>query len=234
MLIAFLCSITFVPAMLAVLNPPGESASVGFRALAPLDNFLQRHRIAVIASTLIVVLAATPLLLYLPFDFNPVNLQDPNAPSVVTYRELQKNPETSGNDAEVLTPALDQADTIAKRLGALSEVSRTLTLSSFIPADQDRKIATIKSASKDLASALNPPTQQPALSDHDLVAAIRATALDLAKAAGNATDPSSDSARRVADLLTRLAQSDVAIRDKAEAAVTTSLIVDLRADPESN
>jgi hopanoid biosynthesis associated RND transporter like protein HpnN len=227
MLIAFLCSITFVPAMLAVLNPPGESASVGFRALAPLDNFLQRHRIAVIASTLIVVLAATPLLLYLPFDFNPVNLQDPNAPSVVTYRELQKNPETSGNDAEVLTPTLDQANTIAKRLGALSEVSRTLTLTSFIPADQDRKIATIKSASKDLASALNPLTQQPAPSDHDLVAAIRATASDLTKAAGNASGPSSDSARRVADLLTRLAQSDVVIRGKAEAAVTTSLIVDL-------
>jgi uncharacterized protein len=192
-----------------------------------LDNFLQRHRIAVIASTLIVVLAATPLLLYLPFDFNPVDLQNPNAPSVVTYRELQKNPETSGNDAEILARTLDQADTIAKRLGALSEVSRTLTLSSFIPADQDRKIATIKSTSKDLASALNPPTQQPAPSDHDLVAAIRATALDLAKAAGNASDPSSGSARRVADLLTRLAQSDVAIRDKAEAAETTSLIVDL-------
>ena len=96
-----------------------------------------------------------------------------------------------------------------------------------MPADQDRKIATIKSASKDLASALNAPTQQPAPSDHDLVAAIRATASDLTKAAGNASGPSSDSARRVADLLTRLAQSDVAIRGKAEAAVTTSLIVDL-------
>jgi hypothetical protein len=79
------------------------------------------------------------------------------SPSVVTYRELQKNPETSGNDAEVLAPTLDQANTIAKRLGALSEVSRTLTLSSFIPANQDQKTATIKSASKDLASALHPP-----------------------------------------------------------------------------
>ena len=32
MLIAFLCSITLVPAMLALLNPPGEAAAVGFRA----------------------------------------------------------------------------------------------------------------------------------------------------------------------------------------------------------
>jgi hypothetical protein len=113
MLIAFLCSITLLPAMLALLNPPGEPASVGFNALAPLDSFLQRHRIAVIAITIIVVLAGTPLLLHLPFDFNPINLQNPNAPSVATYRELQRNPETSGNDAEVLTSSLDKADVSA-------------------------------------------------------------------------------------------------------------------------
>src|ERR1700685_884756 len=42
MLIAFACSITLVPAMLIVLNPPGEPAAMGFRRLAPLDDFLQR------------------------------------------------------------------------------------------------------------------------------------------------------------------------------------------------
>ena len=128
MLIAFICSITLVPAMLAMLNPPGEAEAVGFKGLAPLDDFLQRHRIAVIAGTILLVLAGSPLLLHLPFDFNPVNLQSPNSPSVVTYRALQRDPETSGNDAEVLAPSLDQADAIAKRLAALPEVSSTLTL----------------------------------------------------------------------------------------------------------
>jgi predicted RND superfamily exporter protein len=41
MLIAFVCSITLVPAVLALLQPPGETAPVGFRRLAPLDDFLQ-------------------------------------------------------------------------------------------------------------------------------------------------------------------------------------------------
>jgi hopanoid biosynthesis associated RND transporter like protein HpnN len=227
MLIAFLCSITLVPAMLALLNPPGEPASVGFSALAPLDDFLQRHRVAVIAGTIIVVLAGTPLLLHLPFDFNPVNLQNPNAPSVITYRELQRNPETSGNDAELLAPSLDQADQIAKRLGSLPEVSRTLTLSSFIPADQTQKIAAIASASKGLVSALNPPQEQPTPSDQDVVTALRTTAADLRKAAGNASGPGADAARDVSDLLTHLAQSDAATRSKAEAAVIPPLIVDL-------
>ena len=108
MLIAFLCSITLVPAMLALLNPPGEIAAVGFRSLAPLDDFLQRHRVAVIAGTILVVLAGTPLLFHLPFDFNPIDLQNPNSPSVVTYRQLQSDPQTSGNDAEILAPSLER------------------------------------------------------------------------------------------------------------------------------
>ena len=77
MLIAFICSVALVPAMLAMLNPPGEVEAVGFKGLAPIDDFLQRHRIAVIAGTILLVLAGSPLLLHLPFDFNPVNLQAP-------------------------------------------------------------------------------------------------------------------------------------------------------------
>jgi len=80
MLVAFVCAITLVPAALVWLKPPGEPAPVGFRFLAPLDDFLQRHRIAVIVATFAVVLAGTPLLFHLNFDFNPVDLQSPNAP----------------------------------------------------------------------------------------------------------------------------------------------------------
>jgi uncharacterized protein len=227
MLIAFLCSITVLPAMLAVLNPLGEPTSGGFSSLAPLDNFLQRHRIAVIAGTIIAVTAGSPLLLNLPFDFNPINLQSPNAASVVTYRELQKDPEAGGNDAEVVTPSLDKANDVAKRLRSIPEVSRTLTVSNFIPSDQDQKIATIKAAARSLGEALNPRRRQPEPSDADLIAAIRSTAADLSRAAGDAIGPGADAARQVSELLERLAQSDTATRNRAEAAVVPSLIYDL-------
>jgi uncharacterized protein len=226
MVIAFLCSITLVPAMLALLNPPGEPASVGFVRLSAVDNYLQRHRVAVIALTVGVVLAGLPLLMHLPFDFNPINLQNPAAPSVMTYRELQRNPETSGNDAEILAPSLDQANDTAKRLAAIPEVSRVLTISSLIPADQDRKIATIGAASKDLTAALN-VSRQPAPTDQDVIAAIRDTAAALSKVAGSAAGPGAESARRVSDLLVKLAQSDTAVRSKTEAAVIPPLIYDL-------
>src|SRR5258705_9660676 len=168
MRVAFACSITLVPASLALLKPPGEPAPVGFRSLAPLDDFLQRHRIAVIAGTFLDVLAGIPLLFHLQFDFNPVDLQSPDS----SYRELQNDPEISGNDAEVLAPSLEKADETAKRLATLPEVSQAVTLNNLIPADQDQKIAALRAASQRLGPALNPPRARPDPSDLENVTAI--------------------------------------------------------------
>jgi hopanoid biosynthesis associated RND transporter like protein HpnN len=226
MLVAFACSITLVPAMLALLKPPGEPAPVGFRSLAPLDDFLQRHRVAVIAGTFLVVLAGTPLLLHLQFDFNPVDLQSPDSPSVVTYRELQRDPEANGNHAEILAPSLEKANETARRLAALPEVSRTLTLSNLIPADQDQKIAALKTTSQRLGTALNAP-RAPAPSDQENIAAIQSAAEVLSAAAGNGEGSGAETARQVSGLLRRLASADAGIRAKAEAAIVPPLIYDL-------
>ncbi|HTB01466.1 MAG TPA: MMPL family transporter [Bradyrhizobium sp.] len=227
MLIAFVCSITLVPAALAWLKPPGEPAPVGFRFLAPLDDFLQRHRIAVIVAVFTVVLAGTPLLSHLNFDFNPVDLQSPNSPSVVTYRQLQNDPATSGNGAEILAPSLERANAAAKRLAALPQVSRTLTLSSLIPADQREKIAALRGASQRLGPALNPPARQPAPSDQDNVGAIQHAADVLSAIAGNQSGPAADSARHVSSLLKQLASADSGVRTRADAAIVPPLLHDL-------
>ncbi len=42
MLVAFLTSITTLPALLDLLNPPGESEPVGYAFLAPVDEFLEQ------------------------------------------------------------------------------------------------------------------------------------------------------------------------------------------------
>jgi hypothetical protein len=107
----------------------------------------------------------------------------------------------------------------AKRHGAGSQ-------SHCRPSRQDRKIASIGAASKDLTAALN-VARQPAPTDQDVIAAIRDTAAALSKVAGSAAGPGAESARRVSDLLVKLAQSDTAVRSKAEAAVIPPLIYDL-------
>ena len=226
MLIAFACSITLVPAALALLNPPGEAAPLGFSRLAPLDALLQRHRIAIIAVTIGLVLAGTPLLLRLPFDFNPINLQNPNSPAVITYRQLQKYPETSASDAELLAPSVEQADAAASRLAALPQVSRTITISSYVPSDQDTKIAELKSASARLGRALGSKTQPPP-TDEETVASIKAAANSLSAAADNQTGAGADAARNVAAQLSRLANADPAVRQQAENAFVSPLRYDL-------
>lgn len=201
--------------MLALLNPPGEAAPVGFKFLAPLDDFLQRHRVSIVVATIGLVLAGAPLLLHLPFDFNPINLQNPTSPAVVTYRQLQKDPETSASDAEILAPSIEQADAAAKRLVDLPQVSRTVTLNSYVPGDQHTKIAELKSASARLGPVLN-SRKQPAPTDDETVASIKDAANALSAAADNQTGAGADAARNVAAQLSRLASADPGVRQKAE------------------
>src|ERR1700716_3089286 len=75
MLVAFLTSITVLPALLNLLNPPGEREPVGYAFLAPLDRFLEDHRVAIVGGTLLTAVAGLPLLYFLSFDFNPINLR---------------------------------------------------------------------------------------------------------------------------------------------------------------
>jgi hopanoid biosynthesis associated RND transporter like protein HpnN len=229
MLIAFIASITLLPALLALLNPPGEANPMGFAALAPLDRFLERHRVPVIVGTLLVIFGGAPLLLKLPFDFNPMNLRDPHQESVATYNELKNDPETGGNSIDVMKPNLGEADAVAARLGKLPEVSRTFTLSNFIPTDQEPKLAAIQAAAGKLDPSLNPKSLEPAPTDQDVVEALNSAGEHLTQLATDEKEggPGAAAAKRLADLLTRLAQSDAATRERASAAFVSTLTIAL-------
>ena len=112
--------------------------------------------------TLAVVAAGLPLLYWLRFDFNPINLRSPKTEAVATYLALKNDPESGANDIQVLEPSLAAADQMAAKLRALPEVARVVTLSSFIPADQQQKLPLIQDAAKTLLPVLNPTAVQPA------------------------------------------------------------------------
>ncbi len=229
MLIAFIASITLLPALLALFNPPGETRAMGFAVLAPVDRFLERHRVGVIVGTLVVVIGGSPLLLHLPFDFNPMNLRDPTTESIATYNELKTDPQTGGNSIDVLTANLAEADAVASRLAKLPEVSRTFTLSTFIPPDQEPKLAAIRTAAAKLDPSLSPESIEPAPSDQEVVDALTSAAGHLTQLAGDEKEggPGAAAAKRLAALLTRLAQADAATRERANAAFVTTLKIAL-------
>jgi uncharacterized protein len=226
MAVALVASVTLLPALLRAFNPPKEPNPLGYAALAPVDRFLQRHRIAVVAGTSIIVLAALPLLLHLKFDFNPASLQDPNSEAIATLRSLGGDPRVRVNVADVLTTRSD-AGAVSKRLSALPEVSQTRTLDTFIPDDQDRKLTLIQNAASSLEPALQ-ASRRSAPSDPEEIAALRSAVTDLQKAADERSGHGPEAARRLAKDLDKLANADTASRRAVEAAFVRPLQMDLQ------
>ncbi|HLH50965.1 MAG TPA: MMPL family transporter [Roseiarcus sp.] len=227
MLIAFATSITFLPALIVLFNPPGEPEPLGYAALAPVDEYLARRRIPIIVGTAIVVVCGLPLLYWLKFDFNPIDLQNPNSEAVATYRELSRDPATGTNAIEALAPSLDQAEALAPRLAKLPEVSRVMTLANFIPADQEQKIPLIQNAAAKLAPAFDSKNAEAPPTDAANIDALNEGADRLNEAAGEQKGPGADAARRLAADLSKLAHGDQALRGNAEQAFIWPLNVAL-------
>jgi uncharacterized protein len=223
MIIAFFTSITVLPALLAVLNPRGEPHSLGFAAFAPVDRFLGHHRTAVVASTVLTVVLASPLLLFLPFDFNPLHLRSPKVESIATFLELRKDPHTEVNSIEIVAPNLAAADLVARRLSKLPQISQAITLSNLVPGDQEEKLRRIREGAITIAPSLNPQDIDPPPTDDETIASLTSTAELLANVAGAEPGPRADAARRLSSALSRLANADPALRKQAEITIAEPL-----------
>jgi uncharacterized protein len=223
MLVAFISSITVLPALLKLLNPPGEMEPVGYAFLAPLDRFLETHRVLIVGGTLLLALGGLPLLYYMKFDFNPMNLRNPRAESIATFLDLRKDPNTGANAINVLTNSEEQARQIEARLEKLPEVLRVMSLDSFVPPDQQPKLKLIAQGAKVLNPALNPDQIDPAPSDQENVESLKSSVVTLRRTAGNDKGPGAVASRRLADALQKLANTDEATRNKAQDVFVTPM-----------
>jgi hopanoid biosynthesis associated RND transporter like protein HpnN len=226
MLIAFVTSVTVLPALIALLNPPGEPEALGYTALAPVDEFMSRHRIPIIIGVLAAVIGALPLLFWLRFDFNPINLNNPKTEAVATYLELAKDPTTETNAIAMLAPNLEAAQAVAARVSKLPEVSHVVTLASFIPEGQAEKLPLVAATAAKLASAFDPKNDEAAPSDAENVDALNEGAGRLNEAAADQKGAGADAARRLAAALSALAKASPELREKAR----DTFIVPLKAD----
>jgi uncharacterized protein len=216
MLVAFISSITALPALLKLLNPPGEDEPVGYAFLAPVDKFLEDYRVPIIVGTLLVAIAGLPLLYFMKFDFNPINLRNPHAESIATFLDLRKDPNTGANAINVLTKSEADARKIEAKLEKLPEVASVRSLDSFVPADQPAKLKLIEKAAKVLMPTLNPESIDPAPSDAENVESLKSSVDSLRRTAGDGKGPGAVASRRLADALQKLADGDQATRDKAQ------------------
>ena len=191
---------------------------MGYKALAPVDRFMERRRIPVIVGTGLVVAAGLPLLYWLQFDFNPLNLRSPKVESVATFLDLRSDPAIGASSIYVLAPNKEAADADMAKLRKLPEVTSVKTIESFIPDDQQPKLAAIRQLGTVLDPVLRPDPNKKPPTDADNVAALKAAVDGLKQAAGTQTGRGATAAKRLADDLAKLADGDEALRKRAHAA----------------
>jgi uncharacterized protein len=224
MVVAYVESLTLLPALIHAVKAPCEPNNLSWPQLAPADAFLTRHRFLVIGITTLVVIAGLPALPYLQFDFNPLDLRSRTSEPIETLLALGKD--AAVNTAEVLARSEADAATISGRLAMLPEVADTRSIATFIPSDQEAKLASIHTAEQALAPALGAP-QRPAPSDSEVVDALKSGAESLMNTADEQNGTGSNAARRLAGELTRLAQADAPARERAATAFVRPLQIDL-------
>ncbi len=219
MVIALILNVTLLPALMTLTKPPAENESIGFTSLAPLNDFLVRHRKPFLAvfgvMTVLGLLGASSV----RFDFDPLNLKNPNTESVSTMFEAMQDPDSDAYAAQVLVSSEAEAQRMASELEKLPEVDHAMTLKSFVPEQQDQKLAMIA----DTAAILKPTfdlAAKPAPSAEENIAAAQKTSELLRDATAKLP-----AAKDLADALDQLAKASPETLDRAQ----NSLVLPMQA-----
>jgi len=158
MLIAFLCTMTFLPAAITVCRSRDESAEVGFAWGRRADVLLTRWHGPILMGFAALVVLALALAPRLTFDSDPLDTQSPNTEAMRTLRDLMNQPLSNPYSIDILARNVADARALAAKLRELPTVSKVLTIDSFVPDDQSAKLALVADAADILTPSLLPPT----------------------------------------------------------------------------
>ena len=180
MLIAFACTLVFLPAALMLFRPRAAAQEVGFAWAAPLDRTLARRRWPVLALAGVAAGFGLASLPRLAFDSDPLHLKNASTEAMRTLADLSANPLTNPYTIDVLAqPAA--ASAIAAAVRPLPLVAQVVTLESFVPQDQAAKLALIADAAGLLAPTLAPREPAAEVTVADLRLAARTALSQLAR-----------------------------------------------------
>ncbi|SJM92772.1 MMPL family transporter [Crenothrix polyspora] len=96
-------------------------------------------------------------------DFNPINLRDPNTESVIAFKELTKDKETTPMTLTILAKNEAKAKALQQQLATIASVDKTISLFDFIPTDQENKLLTIEDMTLTLGTTQTFPALKPDL-----------------------------------------------------------------------
>jgi hypothetical protein len=156
MMIAFVCTLIFLPAAISLFRPAATKAEVGLRWSAPLDRTIRRHRWPVLTIFGLLGVLGLALLPRIVFDADPLDTKDSNTEAMHTLRDLMASPITNPFSIDILSPSAAAAAALVPRLAALPSVSKVISINSFVPDDPKAKLAAIADAEEILGPTLNP------------------------------------------------------------------------------
>ncbi|HET7883145.1 MAG TPA: MMPL family transporter, partial [Acetobacteraceae bacterium] len=177
MLIAFLCTLGFLPAVITLCRPRGEEAVVGFSWLAPLDVAFARHRRPILVTFAALAALAIAVSPRLEFDSDPLHTKNPTTEAMRTLYDLIENPVTNPYSISLVEKDVATAEALKAKLVKLPTVSKVIDIQSFVPEDQQAKLAIVADANSILSPTLLPhPAPAPITADQVRLAAKTALA----------------------------------------------------------
>ena len=154
MVIAFGCTMTVLPALIALFRPAGAVQEAGLAWLAPLDGLVAQRRRPVLAAFGLLGLGGLVLLPHLAFDSDPLNTKEQTTEAVHTLHDLIEDPVANPYTVEILMPSSAAAAALAERLGKLPLVESVITANSFVPENQAAKLPLVADAAMLLGPTL--------------------------------------------------------------------------------
>ncbi|HEY5140441.1 MAG TPA: MMPL family transporter, partial [Methylococcales bacterium] len=156
----FIClavTLAVLPALLRFIPVSVESGPPGTHpVLATLAEKLAKLTLhyakPITIMTCLIAVISIVLVFKVKTDFNPINLRDPNTESVIAFKNLIKDPETSPMTLTVLAADKQKTEAIQQKLSKSGSVDKTISLFDFIPSAQEEKLVMIEDMSMMLGS----------------------------------------------------------------------------------
>lgn len=174
MFVSLFLSLSFLPALLMVGRPvriaSGPSRRVPGAALLELPERFPR---SVLTGAALLSVATLPLLGHLRFDHDPLRLRDPSSDSASALRDLLEDGLATQWNMNVLVPDEGSAERVKRELDELPPVERTVSLSDWVPGDQDEKLAILADVSLWLGPTVSPDEKREPPTTPEQIAALR-------------------------------------------------------------
>jgi hopanoid biosynthesis associated RND transporter like protein HpnN len=167
MLLSFLAIVTFLPALIAVVERhhpwtvKGSERTFLTGVFASWGRVMTRFRWPLLLFSGLCTLGGLAALPTMSFDYNLLNLQARGTESVEWEKRIIENSERSSRDALATAPTPEDAVQKAKAFKALSSVETVESVASLIPPEQSQRIELVR-ALQPLLSAMPPALAEPA------------------------------------------------------------------------